>query len=39
MRGYPQFFFFSISMAPDMIYLSRMVIIREKILPISGNRP
>ena len=38
MRGYPQFSFW-ISIAPDMIYLSHMVIIWEKILPISGHRP
>ena len=34
----PQFSFW-ISVAPDMIYLSRIVIIWEKILPISGHRP
>jgi len=33
MRGYPQFSFW-ISIAPDMIYLSHIVIIWEKILPI-----
>ena len=38
MRGYPQFSFW-ISIAPDMIYLSHIVIIWEKILPISGHRP
>ena len=34
----PQFSFW-ISTAPDMIYLSHIVIIWEKILPISGHRP
>ena len=38
MRGYPQFSYW-ISIAPDMIYLSHIVIIWEKILPISGTRP
>ena len=38
MRGYPQFSFWT-SIAPDMIYLSHIVIIWEKILPISGHRP
>ena len=38
MRGYPQFSFW-ISIAPDMIYLSHIVIIWEKILPSSGHRP
>ena len=38
MPGYPQFSFW-ISIAPDMIYLSQIVIIWEKILPISGHRP
>ena len=38
MRGYPQFSFW-ISIAPDMIYLSHLGIIWEKILPISGLRP
>ena len=40
MRGYPKFSFW-ISIAPDhdMIYLSHIVIIWEKILPISGHRP
>ena len=38
MRGYPQFSFW-ISIAPDMIYLSHIVIIWEKILPISEHRP
>ena len=38
MCGYPQFSFW-ISIAPDMIYLSYLVIIWEKILPISGHRP
>ena len=33
MHGYPQFSFW-ISIAPDMIYLSHIVIIWEKILPI-----
>ena len=31
--------FFLESVAPDMIYLSHIVIIWEKILPISGYRP
>ena len=31
--------FFSISIAPDMIFLSQIVIIWEKILPISVHRP
>ena len=35
MRGYSQFSFW-ISIAPDMIYLSHIVIIWEKILPITG---
>ena len=35
----PQFFFFWISIAPDMIFLSQIVIIWEKILPISVHRP
>ena len=30
---------FWISIAPDMIYLSHIVIIWEKILPTSANRP
>ena len=34
----PQFFFW-ISIAPDMIFLSQIVIIWEKILPISVHRP
>ena len=38
MRGYPQFSFW-ILIAADMIYLSHIVIIWEKILPISGHRP
>ena len=38
MSGYPQFSFW-ISIAADMIYLSHIVIIWEKILPISGHRP
>ena len=38
MHGYTQFSFL-ISIAPDMIYLSHIVIIWEKILPISGHRP
>ena len=38
MRGYPQFSFW-ISIAADMIYLSHIVIIWEKILSISGHRP
>ena len=38
MRGYPQFSFW-ISITPDMIYLSHIVIIWKKILPISGHRP
>ena len=38
MRGYPQFSFW-ISTAPDMIYLYQIVIIWEKILPISGHSP
>ena len=38
MRGYPQFSFW-ISIAPDMIYLAHIVIIWEKVLPISGHRP
>ena len=37
-RGYPSFFFW-ISIAPDMIFLSQIVIIWEKILPISVHRP
>jgi len=36
MRGYPQFSFW-ISIAPDMMCLSPIVIIWEKILPISGT--
>ena len=36
MRGYPQLSFW-MSIAPDMIYLSPMVVIWEKILPISGT--
>ena len=38
MRGYPSFFFW-ISIARDMIFLSQIVIIWEKILPISVHRP
>ena len=38
MRGYPQFSFW-ISIAPDMIYLSHIVIVWEKILLINGHRP
>ena len=38
MRSYPKFSFW-ILIAADMIYLSQIVIIWEKILPISGNRP
>ena len=38
MCGYPQFSFWN-SIAPDMIYLSHIVIIWEKILPICGHRP
>ena len=34
----PQFFFW-ISIARDMIFLSQIVIIWEKILPISVHRP
>ena len=37
MCGYPSFFL--ISIAPDMIFLSQIVIIWEKILPISVHRP
>ena len=37
MCGYPSFFW--ISIAPDMIFLSQIVIIWEKILPISVHRP
>ena len=36
MRGYPQFSFW-ISIAPDMIYLSHIVIIWEKYFPLVGN--
>ena len=38
MRGYLLFSFW-ISIAPDMIYLSHIVIIWEKRLPISGHCP
>jgi len=36
--NYPQFSFW-ISIAPDMIYLTHIIIIWEKILAISGHRP
>ena len=36
--GYPRFSFW-ISIAPDMIYLCHIIIIWEKILPISGHCP
>ena len=38
MRGYPQFSLW-VSTALGIIYLSHIVIIWEKILPISGHRP
>ena len=38
MRGYPSFFFW-ISIARGMIFLSQIVIIWEKILLISVHRP